>query len=255
MNERGVTTPWCRSRSGGGPRAGRRRLPRSTRRSRLTRSRALAEAAESRARRRWYARGERSFPDPNDDACATLVGCASTASGLSATIREIGRWRLVGGDGWATLAACVFAAAEDGETVTFLLDARARRGGGGVRGDGRARECLSEFISLVVAASSSNAWRSGRGPGAADEARLADLDAAVGHLELAETRRVDGGKRTLTHEQHAIVSADLRAEQIMLEAAAFSWHGQDDDVARVRQASTRAQVRLPHLQQAGDARG
>ena len=182
-----------------------------------------AEAAESRARRRWYARdarrrGNPPNPDPTDDACSMMIG--APGAGLSATIREIGRWRLVGRDGWATLAACVFAAAEDGETLTFLLDAArvaAEEASAGT--DACARECLSEFISLVVAASSSDSWRRGLGPDAADKARLADLDAAVGHFELAETRRENGGKRTLTHEQHAIVSADLRAEQIMLVRA------------------------------------
>ena len=219
MNERGVTTPsgLIAFLAGGSSRGSSSSSPFRAPLPIVAFARA-AEAAESRARRRWYASGKGSFPDPNDDACATLVG--APGAGLSATIREIGRWRLVGGDGWATLAACVFAAAEDGETVTFLLDAaRVAAEEASVGTDACARECLSEFISLVVAASSSDAWRSGRGPGAADEARLADLDAAVGHLELAETRRVDGGKRTLTHEQHAIVSADLRAEQIMLVRA------------------------------------
>ena len=211
-----------------------------------------AEAAESRARRRWYARGKGSFPDPNDDACATLVG--APGAGLSATIREIGRWRLVRGDGWATLAACVFAAAEDGETVTFLLDAaRVAAEEASVGTDACARECLSECISLVVAASSSDAWRSGRGPGAADEARLADLDAAVGHLELAETRRVDGGKRTLTHEQHAIVSADLRAEHIML-VRAFAGTGKTTTLLEyVKRRPGHSSPTSPST--AGDARG
>jgi F-box protein 18 (helicase) len=182
-----------------------------------------AEASESRARRRWYARDARwrgNSPNPNEDEDARATTIGAPGAGLSATIREIGRWRLVGRDGWATLAACVFAAAEDGETVTFLLDAArvaAEEASAGT--DACARECLSEFISLVVAASSSDSWRRGIGPDAADKARLADLDAAVGHFELAETRRENDGKRTLTHEQHAIVSADLRAEQIMLVRA------------------------------------
>ena len=141
--------------------------------------------------------------------------------------------------------------------MTFLLDAaRVAAEEASVGTDACARECLSECIrSSSRRRRATCVQRSGRGPGAADEARLADLDAAVGHLELAETRRVDGGKRTLTHEQHAIVSADLRAEQIML-VRAFAGTGKTTTLLeRANSASTRAQVRLPHLQQAGDARG
>lgn len=124
-------------------------------------------------------------------------------------------------------------------------------------GDYCAQEDLTEFIHLLTAAMSSQlSWgstlslphstttasppnrphRSGALSATPEptSTRLAHLDAAAGYLELAAAQRLaalsagstaapshwqPASARRLTHEQHAIVSTDLRHDQIMLVRA------------------------------------
>ena len=199
---------------------------------------ALAAAVETREARARARAGD-----------AVVVGHVP-GSGLGGAVRELARWRMTRGDGWGTLAAAVLTTAEDQGTMAVLLAAAEEAAGseasveaGSARPslaqDYCVREDLTEFVHLLAAAMSSSLSWSPRGATSrelrgstfrltATAARLAHLEAAAGYLELAggaTASSLSGGKNAsiasagMTHEQHAIVSTDLREDQIMLVRA------------------------------------
>ena len=158
-------------------------------------------------------------------------------AGLAATVRELAAWRLVANDGWALLALAAFTAADDATTTRFLFEAAERAAtrcaagaaDAGVVAEFCPRQDLDEFTNLLVAAMSSASWREGGGvlsdPRQVDTARLARLahvEEATGAIELARAKGAPGsasGRRELTHEQHAVVTSEVRDDQVMLVRA------------------------------------
>ena len=168
-------------------------------------------------------------------------------AGLAAAVGELAGWRIVRGHGWALLAAAVIVAAEDYGTIALLLAAAVRAcertrcdAEAGCEGDGETRreeagdycaaEDLSEFISLLtIALTVPSRWTRGAiDPGETHlsepcATRMAHLDAAAGYLEVQRATTylgsLGGFTSRLTHEQHSIVSADVKKDQVMLVRA------------------------------------
>jgi len=168
-------------------------------------------------------------------------------AGLAAAVGELAGWRIVRGHGWALLAAAVIVAAEDYGTIALLLAAAVRAcertqcdAEAGCEGDGETRreeagdycaaEDLTEFVSLLtIALTVPSRWTRGAiDPGETHlsepcATRMAHLDAAAGYLEVQRATTylgsLGGFTSRLTHEQHSIVSADVKKDQVMLVRA------------------------------------
>ena len=177
------------------------------------------------------------------DAHSAPSGPAPGA-GLAQTLKELKTWRLPNNDGWALLALAVFTAVETATTMSFLFQAAETAGrksaagaeSAGVVAEFCPRQDLDEFASFLVAAMSSESWRRGDTdsdmPSSLDNAtrghvhtsrlaRLAQVTEAVGTIELSRARMVETNsrKRSLTHEQLAVVSGELAVDQVMLVMA------------------------------------
>jgi F-box protein 18 (helicase) len=158
-------------------------------------------------------------------------------AGLAATVRELSSWRLVENDGWALLALAAFTAVDDATTMRFLFEGAERAAKTcaadaaevGVVAELCPRLDLDEFANLLVAAMSSASWRERAGlfsfPSQVDFARLARLahvEEATGAIELARANAAPGsasGRRELTHEQLAVVTSEVRDDEVMLVRA------------------------------------
>ena len=158
-------------------------------------------------------------------------------AGLAATVRELSSWRLVKNDGWALLALAAFTAVDDATTMRFLFEGAERAAKTcaanaaevGVVAELCPRLDLDEFANLLVAAMSSASWRERAGvfsfPSQVDFARLARLahvEEATGAIELARANAAPGsasGRRELTHEQLAVVTSEVRDDEVMLVRA------------------------------------
>lgn len=188
---------------------------------------------------------ERAGDSGNASAAGNAAGAAralaelgpAPGAGLAATVRELAAWRLVANDGWALLALAAFTAADDATTMRFLFEAAERAAkrcaagaaDAGVVAEFCPRRDLDEFANLLVAAMSSASWREGGGilsqPRQVDAARLARLahvEEATGAIELARAKGAPGsasGRRELTHEQLAVVTSEVRDDQVMLVRA------------------------------------
>jgi F-box protein 18 (helicase) len=163
-------------------------------------------------------------------------------AGLAATVRELSSWRLVENDGWALLALAAFTAVDDATTMRFLFEGAERAAKTcaanaaevGVVAELCPRLDLDEFANLLVAAMSSASWREWscmEGGGVfsfnlhvdvARLARLAHVEEATGAIELARANAAPGsasGRRELTHEQLAVVTSEVRDDEVMLVRA------------------------------------
>ena len=162
---------------------------------------------------------------PGATARARRLG-REPGAGLTETTSALARWALTGGDGWATLAAAVFGAAEDAAAIAALLDAaetaakkdaaEAAAAGGGDCYRGSPEAELAAFVAFLTAAMASEAWRAGDAP--STRLKLAHLEAAAGYHELSRTR-LRRGSRSLTHEQLAVVSAEVPRGRVLLVRA------------------------------------
>jgi hypothetical protein len=173
----------------------------------------------------------------------------SPGAGLADALTELATWRLPKDDGWALLALAVFVLVENACSMSFLFQAAESAGRTSTKGAAELlgvvaefcpRQDLDEFASLLVATMSSPTWVGYLGDGDTVEsregngisvgsvhtarlARMAHVNEAVGTLELTRARMFfstgNQKKRTLTHEQLAVVSGDLAVDQVMLVRA------------------------------------
>ena len=102
------------------------------------------------------------------------------------------------------------------ETAAKKDAAEAAAAGGGDFYRGSPEAELAAFVAFLTAAMASEAWRAGDAP--STRLKLAHLEAAAGYHELSRTR-LRRGSRSLTHEQLAVVSAEVPRGRVLLVRA------------------------------------